>query len=125
MNAKALSVLLGHYSVSFTMDTYAHVLNDYKWDGMKLMKELCSIDQTAPPSLCYPLVITPASDGSFLFSVPDFPQVQFAAPTLEYGLQSIGDVLRDELSGTVYPPPATPMEVIAIAPEQMVIQVPV
>ena len=50
--------------------------------------------------------------------------MQFAAPSLEYGLQSIGDVIRDELSGMVYPPPATPMEVLAVAPEQMVIQVP-
>ena len=125
MDTKTLSVLLGHYSVSFTLDTYAHVLTDYKREGMKLMEELCTIDQTAPPSLCYPLVITPSLDGSFLFSVPDFPQVQFAAATLEYGLQSIGDVIRDELSGMVYPPPATPMEAITIAPEQMVIQVPV
>lgn len=30
MDAKTVSVLLGHASVSFTMDTYAHVLTDYK-----------------------------------------------------------------------------------------------
>lgn len=39
-----------------------------KW-LMKLMAALCFIDQTAPASLCYPLGITPGSDGSFLFSV--------------------------------------------------------
>lgn len=28
-----LGELLGHYSVSFTLDTYAHVLDDHKWEG--------------------------------------------------------------------------------------------
>ena len=125
MDSKTLSILLGHYSVSFTLDTYAHVLDDHKWDGMKLMEELLTIDQTAPPSFLYPLVITPGADGTFLFTAPDFPQVQFIAPTLEYGLQSIAEVIREELSGTVYPPPATPAEMIMVQPGQMVVQVPV
>ena len=34
MDAKTLSVILGHYSVAFTMDTYTHVLEDYKREGM-------------------------------------------------------------------------------------------
>ena len=54
MDSKTLSILLGQYSVSFTLDTYAHVLDDHKWDGMKLMEELLTIDQTAPPSFLYP-----------------------------------------------------------------------
>jgi len=40
MDAKTLSVLLGHYSVSFTLDTYAHVLDSQKKDAMSLMEEL-------------------------------------------------------------------------------------
>lgn len=40
MDAKTLSVILGHYSVSFTLDTYAHVLNDHKREEMALMEEL-------------------------------------------------------------------------------------
>lgn len=99
MDAKTLSILLGHYSVSFTLDTYTHVLNEYKWEGMKLMEELCSIGQTTLVTTSYPLIITPLADGGFLFTVPDFPQVQFEAPTLVYGLQSIGDAIRDELNG--------------------------
>jgi integrase/predicted RNase H-like HicB family nuclease len=125
MDSKTLSILLGHYSVSFTLDTYAHVLNDQKWAGMKLMEELLTIDQTVPANLIYPLIITPGTDGTFLFTVPDFPQVQFIAPTLEYGLQSIGEVIREELNGMVYPPPATPVEIIIAQPGQMVVQVPV
>ena len=33
------STLLGHYSVSFTLDTYAHVLTEHKQEGMALMDE--------------------------------------------------------------------------------------
>lgn len=40
MDAKTLSVILGHYSVSFTLDTYAHVLNAHKIQGMALMENL-------------------------------------------------------------------------------------
>ncbi|MCI1958124.1 MAG: site-specific integrase [Clostridia bacterium] len=30
MDSKTLSVIMGHFSVSFTLDTYAHVLNEHK-----------------------------------------------------------------------------------------------
>jgi integrase len=40
MNSKTLSTILGHYSVSFTLDTYAHVLDTHKRDGIQLMEEL-------------------------------------------------------------------------------------
>lgn len=40
MDAKTLSVLLGHYSVAFTLDTYAHVLDDHKRENMALMAGL-------------------------------------------------------------------------------------
>jgi hypothetical protein len=62
MDSKTLSILLGHYSGSFTLDTYAHVLNDQKWAGMKLMEELLTIDQTVPANLIYPLIITPGTE---------------------------------------------------------------
>lgn len=40
MDPKTLSVILGHYSVSFTLDTYAHVLIDHKREGMALLEDL-------------------------------------------------------------------------------------
>lgn len=40
MDAKTLSMILGHASVSFTLDTYTHVLDDHKREGMALMNEL-------------------------------------------------------------------------------------
>ena len=40
MDPKTLSILLGHYSVAFTLDTYAHVLDSQKWEAMKTMEAL-------------------------------------------------------------------------------------
>ena len=41
MDPKTLSILLGHYSVAFTLDTYAHVLDTQKWEAIKTMEALC------------------------------------------------------------------------------------
>lgn len=49
MDAKTLSVILGHASVSFTSDTYTHVLTEHKHEGMSLMGELFDVQ---PPTVC-------------------------------------------------------------------------
>ena len=41
MDPKTLSILLGHYSAAFTLDTYAHVLDSQKWEVMKTMEAWC------------------------------------------------------------------------------------
>lgn len=40
MDSKVLSEILGHYSVSFTLDTYTHVLDDFKTQNMQLMNDI-------------------------------------------------------------------------------------
>lgn len=40
MDAKTLSVILGHSSVSFTLDTYSHVLDDHKREEMQRLESL-------------------------------------------------------------------------------------
>lgn len=40
MDAKTLSMILGHSSVSFTLDTYAHVLTDHKIEEMKRIQSV-------------------------------------------------------------------------------------
>lgn len=40
MDIKVISEILGHYSVSFTLDTYAHVLNTFKRQNMELMNDV-------------------------------------------------------------------------------------
>lgn len=122
MDEKTLSVLLGHYSVSFTLDTYAHVLDDHKWEGMQLMDELYSIDQSAPGQQVYPLLVTPET-GGYTFTAPDFPQVSIWAGTVEDGLPQIRAALKDTLLTQVYPPVATPLNEVIAQPGQFSLQI--
>ena len=49
MDVKALSKILGHASVGFTLDTYAHLLDDHKRESMMLMQELYPQPVTQKP----------------------------------------------------------------------------
>ena len=122
MDIKTLSILLGHYSVSFTMDTYAHVLDDHKWEGMQLMEELYTIE-TVPVQQLYPILFTPAEDGGYLVSAPDFPAVQFYAPTMEDGLAQAGETMHHLLLGMPYPPVPTELMNMQTAPGQFAMQI--
>ena len=58
MDAKTLSVILGHSSVAFTLDRYAHVLTDHKIEEMKCMQTLLMQSQapniTVATNMDYP-----------------------------------------------------------------------
>lgn len=123
MDFKTLSALLGHTSVAFTMDTYAHVLDDHKWEGMKLMEELYTIDQTPPVQQVYPIVFVRADDGGFFVSAPDFPSIRLYAATMEDGFAQISEAIREQLMGMVYPPVPTNLISITPAPGQMLMQI--
>lgn len=49
MDVKALSKILGHANVGFTLDTYAHLLDDHKRESMMLMQELYPQPATQKP----------------------------------------------------------------------------
>ena len=40
MDYKTLSVILGHYSVAFTMDTYVHSMDEHKRREMDKMDDM-------------------------------------------------------------------------------------
>ena len=124
MDEKTLSVLLGHYSVAFTLDTYAYVLNDHKWEGMNLMEELYSIHQTPPQNLAYPVIVTPGING-YTFSAPDFPELYFIAPTVEQGVSTTTQALKDAMATMQFPPYSSPVTEILLGPGQFMLQIPV
>ena len=68
MDAKTLSEILGHYSVSFTLDTYAHVLNEHKQEGMALMEDLFNVRPMCAKPYSYPVIIT-MQDSDLRFEV--------------------------------------------------------
>lgn len=75
MDIKTLSVILGHASVSFTLDTYAHVLDDHKQAGMALMEDLFNVPEPTGVEVTYPVVVTPLPDGTVELTLPDFPEI--------------------------------------------------
>lgn len=124
MDPKTLSVILGHASVSFTMDTYTHVLNEQKVDSMALMGELFSMGQTAAhEEAAYPIIATPIA-GGFSFSAPDFPLVQFQCPDIYQGLQDMKERLQEELLVNPCPPEPTLASAMPVQPGQLVVQIP-
>ncbi len=123
MDSKTLSVILGHYSVSFTLDTYAHVLVDHKREGMALMEDLYNMAPISTQSNSYPLVITTQEDGTLLFTAPDFPAISFTGTDLQGGIQYIKERIEEELLTAVIPPIATPMMQIPMAVNQLAVQI--
>lgn len=124
MDVKTLSVLLGHYSVSFTLDTYAHVLNDHKVAGMALMEDLYTAESASAHELSYPIIVTMQEDGEMLLEAPDFPQVQFCGTDFGQGLQYMKDRLQEELLLASLPPVPTSPSQLSLASNQYLIQIP-
>ncbi len=125
MDAKTLSMILGHASVSFTLDTYAHVLDDHKQEGMALMEELYNVQPELPVNAMYPVLVTQLPDGTAELTMPDFPEVNCCTPNLMQGLTELRESLQEELGVCFFPPAPTPLTNIVCAPGQFVLQLPV
>lgn len=96
MDAKTLSVIMGHYSVSFTLDTYAHVLNGHKQEAVALLKDLFTAQPAPPQNFAYPLIITTQEDG-LLFELPDFPQIRLEHADMAAGIALVKEQVQEEL----------------------------
>lgn len=112
MDAKTLSAILGHYSVSFTLDTYTHVLDEQKRQEIDRMAEL--FEPPAANGLCYPVVLT-LGDAEVTATVPDFPEITLSASTLDDAVRAVTASLRETISGAYYPPtPTKPDDLIPL-----------
>lgn len=120
MDSKTLSMILGHYSVSFTLDTYAHVLDSHKREGMMLMEELFT-----PPEIqtsqSYPVIVTPQQDG-FTLNAVDFEDISVKSDTIEQGLGCIQSAISLNVKET-YPPTPTPHGEIILNPGEFIVMV--
>ena len=125
MDSKTLSVILGHYSVAFTMDTYTHVLDDHKRDGITLLEDLYSMQPRDTQSYAYPLLISTEPDGTMIFTLPDYPEIEYAGKDLQGGILYIKERLQEEVLTEPCPIVPTSPENIAVTPGQLLIQVPV
>lgn len=121
MDEKTLSAILGHYSVAFTMDTYAHVLHDHLNQEMGCMEELYSIDRVAPQNLIYPIIVTPTNGGYAMQSV-DFPEIQVIVPSVELGAATVANAMRDAVLALQFPPAPSNPSSIPFMPGQFLLQ---
>ena len=120
MDAKTTSILLGHYSVSFTLDTYTHVLDSQKQEEMKVMEEfftLPNISQTQS----YAIVVTPMLNG-FLLNPIDFDDMSIEAGDLQYGIQCLKNTIVQKLA-TMYPPTPTPVNEIVLQQSEFIVMI--
>lgn len=92
MDKKVLSEILGHSSVSFTLDTYAHVLNTFKRENMELMNDIYESD-SQPQKLI--LSFKPFKD-QYIVSIPDHSIYTFIASSIQEGIDYIEEK-RDEI----------------------------
>lgn len=122
MDAKTLSVILGHASVSFTLDTYAHVLDDHKQEGMALMGELFAMQPPSVADITYPVLVTQLPDGTAELTMPDFPEINCNSTNLMQGLAELREGLQEELRTCFYPPQPTPVNNISCMMGQFVLQ---
>lgn len=122
MDAKTLSVILGHASVSFTLDTYAHVLDSHKQEGMMLMEDLYTSMEPEQVEYTYPVLVTPYPDGTAELTMPDFPEINCSTENLMQGLAELRESLQEEMKVCPYPPFPTPAGDIFCTPGQFVLQ---
>ena len=120
MDNKTLSIILGHYSVSFTLDTYTHVLDSQKHEEMNLMEELFTMP-TMPQQQPYPVVVTPSPNG-FILNAVDFTNLTIEAENIQYGISCIQSAIVQRLTN-IYPPSPTPTSEIALNPMEFVVMV--
>ena len=96
MDAKTLSMILGHYSVSFTMDTYTHVQDKHKIEAMSLMDELYQDAMTAK-SYVYAVILTMNPDNTVTLTVPDFPNIVMENMDFNCGIQLVKEKISEEV----------------------------
>lgn len=123
MDAKTLSMILGHYSVSFTLDTYTHVLDQHKHEGMALMDELYIDSSESERDSMYPVVATMHPDGVINLEVPGFSNVSYTGPDMSSGIQYIKETLHEELLTVIVPPIIPNPAQITLSPNQVLMQV--
>lgn len=120
MDAKTTSILLGHYSVSFTLDTYTHVLDSQKQEEMKVMEEFFTLPAVSQVQ-SYTIVVTPMLNG-FLLNPIDFDDMSIEADDLQYGIQCLKTTIAQKLV-TMYPPTPTPVNEIVLQQNEFIVMI--
>jgi integrase len=107
MDSKTLSVIMGHYSVSFTLDTYAHVLNEHKKEEIKIMDDLYSLGMCNNNSnLMYPIIVRKDEQKNYTLIAPDFSEQITDLKSIEDGIESLKSIIKDKYKSRFVPQPS-------------------
>jgi hypothetical protein rflaF_09537 len=121
MDAKTVSIIMGHYSVGLTLDVYAHVLDSHKREEMMKMEGLFDLPTMPPQQQSYPVVVTPNANG-FILNVIDFDGLSFEVENIQFGLVCIHDAITEKLVGYC-PPVPTPCTDLILSAGDFVVMV--
>lgn len=114
MDYKTLSVILGHYSVAFTMDTYVHSMDEHKRHEMDKMDDMFGMQYSiSVEDQPYPVLCTLSADGCTAH-VPDFPKIEVQTPTLDAALLEVKQQIEKAVRQYKNPPIPTKQEQIAV-----------
>ena len=114
MDYKTLSAILGHYSVTFTMDTYVHSTDEHKRHEMDKMDDMFGMQYSiSVEKRPYPVLCTLSADGCTAH-VPDFPKIEVQTSTLEAALLEVKQQIQKALRQYKNPPIPTKQDQIVV-----------
>ena len=123
MDYKTMSVILGHYSVAFTMDTYVHSMDEHKRHEMDKMDDMFGMQYSiSVESQPYPVLCTLSPDGCTAH-VPDFPKITTQATTLDAALLEVKQQIQKALRQYKNPPIPTKQEQIVVPQNSVLVLV--
>ena len=123
MDSKTLSAIMGHYSVGFTLDTYAHVLDDHKQAGMALMGDLFEQQPITPEDITYPVIVTTFDDFTVDIESLNYPDITYSCDNMAEGMQFIKDHLHERSLTEAYMPMPQPVLTPVLESNQMLLYV--
>ena len=110
MDNKVLSTILGHSSVSFTLDRYVHIQDIQKHEEIKCMEELFDISALSQ-NYSYPVIVTPSANG-FILSAVDFDDITAEADNIQYGINCIQSAILQKAQNSFLPVPTPNSELV-------------
>ena len=123
MDYKTLSAILGHYSVAFTMDTYAHSMDEHKRREMDKMDDMFGMQYSiSVENQPYPVLCTLSADGCTTH-VPDFPKIVITASTLDAALLEVKQQIQKALRQYKNPPIPTKQKQIVVPTNSVLVLV--
>ncbi len=122
MDIKTVSAIAGHSSVSFTLDTYGHVLEEHKRESMKLMNKIY-MEEIAQKEHKYAVSVKQNDKNNYLFQSVDFPEIQYTSTEMLSGMNTLKENIKQFVLEHPYKIPIEQIDYIPQTTEEMVLYI--